>query len=996
MNPIFISAISSIELLYKKEFKFLSEERINHILRVAKTIKEIHSDYLYKVKRNVDDLNYSSLLKTHQDYLISIHDFNKTSYLKDASIKSKEEVTRFFEKRNKVFSMLPIMVLDVETDINRTSQKNNSLTIRFHKKLKRIRYKYLKLIKPRNKDVKINRFIPLRYYLNVELYLDIFPRIWDFHKQLIYREIELLAFFKNTFTQINNLYGISDLNEIDELLSLIHEVVEKCDDVEGVLTDFSIKKDQEIENVLISKKEHIEANYNTLGTLETRSLRNTKWYTDKNNKNISKHQIEQLSSLEISLFSISEDWCFDADLYILKNNSLLNLHSNILKDNLNRLTTIQDKLSVNTNRTIQEYEKVNNNIVKNRSHKESISEHSQKISKIFSAEELYISKVNHSKSILYALNEIEQAIIAKVDATNDKRMISEGAVAWDKMQLSKLNAVFLKDLIKFEILPRFTSDIDNLKQTVLQKIAKYEGELSNLVHISEYNLETITALLENTETIQSSEETFKIIDDGKEKILNKLSEISNVINELQDEVVSILNSDIENLITELIALTENEKVGELNLRLLKAKAISKSTMVKDKITVLLSGLYKKSLMVGQKIQEKGFRYSKQLVKIYSQEEVQASINNEISVFLSEIASTTDKLPFLYQRLFKLEPIEDGYLYFKRSAEINNLKLAYNNWLKGRFANIAITAEKGAGVTSIINYALKDNNLPYTRINFQEYNKIYRQDEFIYTLSDILDLTPLNEVELFIDELNNTNGIIVLEGLQYAYLKKVDGFETLKLLFEIISKTNKNIFWICTCTSHAWNYLNKAISIEEYFGHIIKLGEFSNEEMVEIVKKRHQVSGYGLVYLKSKQDLLNKKLSRLSQEESQSYLEKQYFEVLNSIAKGNISVAFIFWLRSIRRIENNVLYISSMSNFNISFIRDLKQEKLFCLYAILLHDGLELEGFCKVMRFSPEQGRMKLFQMVDDGLLLEKNKRYVINLLLYRSAIDALKAKNILH
>ena len=75
-----------------------------------------------------------------------------------------------------------------------------------------------------------------------------------------------------------------------------------------------------------------------------------------------------------------------------------------------------------------------------------------------------------------------------------------------------------------------------------------------------------------------------------------------------------------------------------------------------------------------KIQDKSFKFSKQLVKIYSQEEVQASINNEISVFLSEIASTTDKLPFLYQRLFKLEPVEGGYLYFKRSSKLITL-----NW-----------------------------------------------------------------------------------------------------------------------------------------------------------------------------------------------------------------------------------------------------------------------------------------------------------------------------
>ena len=91
---------------------------------------------------------------------------------------------------------------------------------------------------------------------------------------------------------------------------------------------------------------------------------------------------------------------------------------------------------------------------------------------------------------------------------------------------------------------------------------------------------------------------------------------------------------------------------------------------------------------------------------------------------------------------------------------------------------------------------------------------------------------------------------------------------------------------------------------------------------------------------------NKKLSKLNQEETQIFLEKQYFQVLNTLAKGNISVAFIFWLRSIKRIENNTLYINSMSDFNISFIRELKQEKLFCLYAILLHDGLELDAFVR--------------------------------------------------
>ena len=51
---------------------------------------------------------------------------------------------------------------------------------------------------------------------------------------------------------------------------------------------------------------------------------------------------------------------------------------------------------------------------------------------------------------------------------------------------------------------------------------------------------------------------------------------------------------IENFVKELTALTENEKVGELNLRLLKAKAISKSTKVKDVALLRLSDIYKKA------------------------------------------------------------------------------------------------------------------------------------------------------------------------------------------------------------------------------------------------------------------------------------------------------------------------------------------------------------------------------------------------------------------
>ncbi len=135
---------------------------------------------------------------------------------------------------------------------------------------------------------------------------------------------------------------------------------------------------------------------------------------------------------------------------------------------------------------------------------------------------------------------------------------------------------------------------------------------------------------------------------------------------------------------------------------------------------------------------------------------------------------------------------------------------------------------------------------------------------------------------------------------------------------------------------------------------------------------------------------------MNEKEKQDYLFKQFFKQLNLLAQGNLSVAFIFWLRSTNGIKENVLQIKSMAGFDSSFIKNLEMEKLFGLHAILLHDGLDQESFCKVMRYSPKDGRMKLMQMVDDGLLMQFGERYMLNFLLYRSTITALKAQNILH
>jgi hypothetical protein len=991
------TAITAFESLYSDKYIPVINSRVSNISEIISTINAFHADYLLQLEK-LDALNMDSqqFLKLHKQYLNTVLEYNKKLYPLGATVDSKSGIELFYSERDQLIAQLDRRVRDNELTENRITQKDNALLLKVIKKLKQFRFWIKSLFKKDKTTVFVKKRIPLRYYLTNELYINSFPELWLPYKEIVIFEIELLEYYRQSFTLINNCIVFNQPVNLNEIKRLLAEIIQKSADSQAILKEFPEGAKQTIRELIATKTKTIDTHYYRLGTIEGKSIKNSQWYTERAIKKISSKQQKQLRSWEISLFSISEDWCSNADLYVVKNKALWARQSNTIKLSTAKIEITVKHLQKAKDNIIALYSNINNYNNLSKNSKDTLLQQSQKITEALSAQEFFLSKVDQSQTILYALNEIQQLIITEIDKINQKRMIVNGDVDWNVMRFSDLSDVYLRELIQFEILPSFSNKLDSLKQKVLLHIAGYENEIMNLTHISEYNFETIISVLDHPGSSQSADNMTSLLEEGKLKVIKKMDLIIEQLDILQDFLSKELEEIIDDLLKALLELTENERVGELNIRLIKAKAIRKTVYYKTLVIQWLKDLLAKGLSQWSIILTKGFKITKHLTKIYSQEEVQAQINNEISTFLSDIASSAEKLPFLYQRLFKLEAIDGGYLYFKRAKEIADFEYVYLNWQKGRFATLAITAEKGAGITSFINYMLINRNIPATVINFQKYNNIYQKEEFIFTLSEILDLTPLNEIDLFIDELNNTKGIIVLEGLQFAYLKKVDGFETLKLLFEIMSKTNKSIFWICTCTIHAWNYLNKAIAIEEYFGHVIKLGDFSKDDMVDIVKKRHKVSGYDLVYLKSKVDMQNKKMSRLSDEQVQLLLEKQYFHILNSLSKGNLSVAFIFWLRSIMRIENNTLYISSMNDFNISFIRGLGQEKQFCLYAILLHDGLNLDGFCKVMRYSPEQGRMKLFQMVDDGLLLVVNKRYVINLLLYRPIIDALKARNLLH
>ena len=174
-----------------------------------------------------------------------------------------------------------------------------------------------------------------------------------------------------------------------------------------------------------------------------------------------------------------------------------------------------------------------------------------------------------------------------------------------------------------------------------------------------------------------------------------------------EETMTGLTTD---LTASLLQLTNTENIFEIRLRIAKAKAIKRSAEyrknAREKTKTYFRLLRKKTVH----LITTGTTYKEQLTRMYSLGDELEEISAEFSSFLAETRTAISRLPFVYQRLFRLEPTTDINLFNARKQELEIMNNAYENWQKERFAPIALVGEKGAGMTSLIYYFVNEKNL----------------------------------------------------------------------------------------------------------------------------------------------------------------------------------------------------------------------------------------------------------------------------------------------
>jgi len=565
--------------------------------------------------------------------------------------------------------------------------------------------------------------------------------------------------------------------------------------------------------------------------------------------------------------------------------------------------------------------------------------------------------------------------------------------SWDNdNEISKLRKTNVLDIVR-----------GCLEESVEETIIKQKTELINGIQLCLSNTEDLAGIVEyaldyfNTKDAEKELDRHTEFANGIERAVKKARENKqhnlDFSSKLVDELNKINSSFIEEITNAILPDNLNQKQTEM----------IRKKRIRDARNVLITGLtfgkeiFTKShvriLGLIKQVREKYTTYR----EVLGLSDKSETIGSELSNYLSETEKAIARLPLMYQRLFKITPLTNARFRIERPQVIQQLETAYSNWTNGKFAPTCLVGETGSGMTSTVNIFEDKFGHQYSFYRFNLDQRIATEAEFIAFLRTVFNDLQFESIDELLEKIQELKGrrIVVLENIQQLFVRKIHGFKNLLLFFRLISQSNSKIFWLSTCLLHTFRYLDYTLQMSNYYGHVVSLDTLSKEQLTEVITKRHKFSGFKLNFHEPKDFSPKRSYKKMSESEKQAYLQEDYFKQLYNYAQNNLSLALVFWMRSVVCVEDNNFYLQ-YRYLDYSFFNSLTNPQVTTLHALLLHGSLSLEEHVAIFSWQKEESLAHLMVFADDGILIKKEDRYFINPLVYRQVVNHLDVLNYIH
>ncbi|MEM7550563.1 MAG: hypothetical protein AAF363_12850 [Bacteroidota bacterium] len=705
----------------------------------------------------------------------------------------------------------------------------------------------------------------------------------------------------------------------------------------------------------------------------------------------SKKWNQECSKWQNTLYALFEEWRTDLEVVILKFS--VEVRKIKLDEDLNKF--ISKNIEPKFNEILSFVKRIKTQIKSSKA-----TESLVKKLQSFKSEEVEnlkkdlvnpLSELLIDKKLIGLINSFQLSIKEFTEKPPEKRIVV--SCGYDSpINYSDLHAISPREFISFETLPKFENALEGTSADFFQACQKTYAEVLDIDQVIGFS---ISSALDTTET--EGTDLKKLVIENLDRSTARVEEIKEGFRITVDESLKYLDESVDVFQEEILAFTDNENILNLRLRISKAKALERSKKYREEFIRNLKRVLIRILGTARK----NAKLFKEKLNILSERFIltakQTQITKEISNFLSESQTIINGLPVVYKRLYSIESLLDLQLFEGRQKELEKLKEAYKNWQEGNYAATVVVGEKWSGLTSFVNYAIDKVGFKHKIVRIPVQRNMNTPEAFFAFCNELFGFDQTKSIEELISKVKSRKGtVVVVEDIQNLFLKKIGGFEALKLLFELINSTNRDVFWVTTSTLYSWQYLERTVSISEYFSYVVMVEKLTDLQIKNIVSKRNRISGYKIVYEPTAKDLENKKFKKLNDQEQQEYLRTRFFNRLNGFAASNVSLALIFWLLSTLRIDKNTITIRSFQEPDLSFVATFSMTRIFVLHALIIHDGLSEKQLAEVVNTSDKEARLRLLSLVEDGIIYEKSDTYFVTPIIFRTIINLLKSKNLIY
>ena len=554
----------------------------------------------------------------------------------------------------------------------------------------------------------------------------------------------------------------------------------------------------------------------------------------------------------------------------------------------------------------------------------------------------------------------------------------------------------IRELVEDTLLATLRTKLSASQKAVREKVEEILHGISEIDQVVEFNLDAALALLQEQKPLSEVHQT---VLEGLGRARGRIDQFIQQCNGIEQQIRNDLLGLSHTFVEDVQELLDNEKAIAFKLQVARTKAQERFRSYRRRTWRFLRGALPRlwSYVVSglSHVYRQYMRFGRMAGLVVAP----VSTQEQILQFLSETNRRIAELPYVYQRLFRTEPLTDERFFAGRDEEMAILKADCDLWLQGRYMTTAVVGERGSGRTTLLNFAEEQvfSRFPIKKIDIAE--TIWGVEDLAPYLEEAFGIeggNSLPEITRVLQDLDEPV-ICIVENIQNMFLKTVDGFDLLEAFLLLISQTYRNVYWVVTCTLYSWEYLDKVIRISQHFQRVLTLGGLTRESTESIILKRHRVTGYQLLFEIPERIRKTRKYRRLSSEEDQQkHLENLFFERLESFGSGNVLVTMLFWLIAIQQIEQNRLILSPEISIDYSFLHHLSPEELFTLGTVLQHEVLKAEEYAEVFHQDLQQSVLLMNTLYNKGMLIESPVGYMIHPFLYRPIVRLLKVRNIVH